>query len=76
LPLPLLNPAAGALPHLATARSQLAAAAAELASHVYGNPHCTSPSSLMVDEELKEARAMVLAHFSADPDEYAVVFTR
>jgi hypothetical protein len=56
--------------------SQLAAASAELASHVYGNPHCTSPSSLMVDEELKEARDMVLRHFSADPREYAVVFTR
>jgi len=57
-------------------QSQLAAASHELATHVYGNPHCTSPSSLLVDEELKEARAMVLNHFSADPNEYAVVFTR
>lgn len=56
--------------------SQLKAASKELAAHVYGNPHCTSPSSLLVDAELKGARAMVLKHFNADPDEYAVVFTR
>ncbi|KAI8463606.1 MAG: pyridoxal phosphate-dependent transferase [Monoraphidium minutum] len=56
--------------------SQLAAAAQELATHVYGNPHCTSPSSLLVDKELREARRLVLAHFNADPDEYMVVFTR
>jgi hypothetical protein len=35
-----------------------------------------SPSSLLVDAELRAAREMVLAHFSADPREYAVVFTR
>lgn len=56
--------------------SQLHAATKELASHVFGNPHCTSPSSLLVDEELKEARSAVLRHFNADPDEYTVVFTR
>ncbi|GBF95159.1 molybdenum cofactor sulfurase [Raphidocelis subcapitata] len=56
--------------------SQLRAASQELATHLYANPHCTSPSSLLVDAELRAARDMVLAHFSADPSEYAVVFTR
>lgn len=41
-----------------------------------GNPHCTSPSSLLVDEELREARHRVLRHFNADSEEYTVVFTR
>lgn len=58
------------------ANSQLAAATAELASNVYGNPHCTSPSSLLVDHELEEARGRILKFFNADPAEYAVVFTR
>jgi selenocysteine lyase/cysteine desulfurase len=56
--------------------SQLEAATDELRRHVFGNPHCHSPSSLLADEEVRAARARVLAHFSADPAEYAVVFTR
>lgn len=56
--------------------SQLAAATAELAAHVYGNPHATNPSSVLSTRELTAAREMVLQHFNADPSEYVVVFTR
>ncbi|GBF89223.1 molybdenum cofactor sulfurase [Raphidocelis subcapitata] len=58
--------------------SQVRAAAEELTRRgaVYGNPHSTSPSSALAWEEVEAARARVLAHFGADPREYACVFTR
>ncbi|KIZ00907.1 hypothetical protein MNEG_7052 [Monoraphidium neglectum] len=56
--------------------SQLRAASRELEGSLFGNPHSTNPSSMLSTAELADARARVLAHFSADPEEYAVVFVR
>lgn len=56
--------------------AQLAAAYKELGSVVLGNPHSTNPSSALSTEELRRARARVLAWLNADPEEYAVAFVR
>lgn len=49
--------------------------AAMLRDAVLGNPHSDSPASLCSSALGAEARARVLRHFDADPDEYAVCFT-
>ena len=56
-------------------RSQLRAHHDRIASQVHGNPHSDNPASALSDRLLSRARAAVLRHFHADPDEYAVVFT-
>ena len=42
---------------------------------VFGNPHSESVPSRDSTEALDEARALLLAHLDADPDEYVVCFT-
>jgi selenocysteine lyase/cysteine desulfurase len=46
-----------------------------LAGSVLGNPHSQSVASLRSTEIIEDARRLTLAFFSADPDEYEVVFT-
>ncbi|MEU6854257.1 aminotransferase class V-fold PLP-dependent enzyme [Actinacidiphila alni] len=57
------------------ARAQVRAHAERIAAGCYGNPHSVSPASAASGELVERARARVLAHFAADPAEYAVVFT-
>lgn len=58
------------------ARRQLTAAAGRLLGGVYGNPHTESPASAVSTELVNAARARVLRHLNAAPEEYAVVFTQ
>lgn len=46
-----------------------------LRSTVAGNPHSTSPASLLSSAATEEARMAVLSFFDADPEEYDVVWT-
>lgn len=46
-----------------------------LEHHVLGNPHSENPASAAATRIVEEARRDVLAFFSADPEEYTVVFT-
>lgn len=57
------------------ARAQLWAHAERITTGCYGNPHSVSPASAASGELVERARRRVLAHFDADPSEYAVVFT-
>jgi len=49
--------------------------ARRLQRRVLGNPHSDSSPSLASTESLDEARTLTLRFFTADPDEYDVVFT-
>lgn len=57
------------------ARAQLWAHAERVTTGCYGNPHSVSPASAASGVLVERARHRVLAHFGADPSEYAVVFT-
>jgi selenocysteine lyase/cysteine desulfurase len=57
------------------ARAQLHAHAQRILSGCYGNPHSDSPTSRASTELVEQARAAVLTHFGASPDEYAVIFS-
>jgi len=57
------------------AASQVRKHMALLEDHVLGNPHSDNPTSMASTHLVEEARAAVLAFFSADPAEYDVVFT-
>ncbi|HEV7933816.1 MAG TPA: aminotransferase class V-fold PLP-dependent enzyme [Actinomadura sp.] len=57
------------------ADAQLRAHAARLRGHCFGNPHSANPTSAASTELVQSARAAVLRHFNASPDEYAVIFT-
>ena len=46
-----------------------------LRNHLLGNPHSTNPSSALATTYIDQARRSVLEFFSADPDEYVVIFT-
>jgi selenocysteine lyase/cysteine desulfurase len=46
-----------------------------LRAHVFGNPHSTNPTSSLATAYLARARRAVLEFFSADPEEWAVIFT-
>ncbi len=46
-----------------------------LAGAVYGNPHSKNPTSLAMTDLVERARALVLTHFNASPDEYVAIFT-
>ncbi|MGE5175516.1 MAG: aminotransferase class V-fold PLP-dependent enzyme [Hyphomicrobiales bacterium] len=46
-----------------------------LNDNVFGNPHSTNPTSLAMTERVERARALVLEHFHASPEEYLAVFT-
>jgi selenocysteine lyase/cysteine desulfurase len=47
----------------------------DLLSAVFGNPHADSAPSRRSTAALDNARARLLAHLDADPDEYVVCFT-
>jgi selenocysteine lyase/cysteine desulfurase len=57
------------------ARAQYRAHADRLAGVLYGNPHSVNPTSRASTELVERARARVLEHFNASPDEYTAVFT-
>jgi selenocysteine lyase/cysteine desulfurase len=57
------------------ARAQLMAHAERVLSGCFGNPHSDSPTSRASTELVERARAAVLRHFGASPDEYAVIFS-
>jgi selenocysteine lyase/cysteine desulfurase len=57
------------------ARAQHRAHADRLAHTLFGNPHSVNPTSAAATSLVEQARARVLAHFNAAPDEYAAVFT-
>ena len=58
------------------AESQIRSHLEWLDGHVLGNPHSHNPSSLAATQYVDEARAAVHEFFSADPEEYDVVFTQ
>jgi selenocysteine lyase/cysteine desulfurase len=58
------------------ARSQLTAHAERITAGCYGNPHSENPTSTASTELVEHTRARILGHLSADPAEYAVVFTQ
>src|SRR6185437_16554791 len=57
------------------AQSQIDAHVALLRDSVFGNPHSVNPTSAAMTERVEQARAAVLAFFSASPDEYEAIFT-
>ena len=57
------------------ARAQLAAHAERIQGGCFGNPHSENPASAASTELIEAARAAVLAHFNAPPEEYAAIFT-
>jgi selenocysteine lyase/cysteine desulfurase len=46
-----------------------------LANTLYGNPHSVNPTSNPATQLIEVARARILAHLKASPEEYAVIFT-
>ena len=46
-----------------------------LRDHVFGNPHSVNPTSRPMTELVESARAAVLRHAGADPDEWECIFT-
>ena len=46
-----------------------------LCETVFGNPHSVNPTSSGSTVLVEQARAAVLRHFDADPDEYECIFT-
>jgi selenocysteine lyase/cysteine desulfurase len=46
-----------------------------LANTLCGNPHSVNPTSEAATHLVEKARARVLAHLNASPDEYTVIFT-
>jgi selenocysteine lyase/cysteine desulfurase len=57
------------------AQSQLDDHMALLRDNVFGNPHSVNPTSAAMTGLVEQSRHAVLGFFSADPDEYEVVFT-
>ena len=57
------------------ASSQRKAHEERLASTLCGNPHSVNPTSEATTLLIEQARARILAHLRASPDEYAVIFT-
>jgi molybdenum cofactor sulfurtransferase len=47
-----------------------------LLKNVYGNPHSTNPTSLIMTRLVEKARAYVLEFFNASPEEYVCIFTQ
>ncbi len=46
-----------------------------LRSHVFGNPHSSSPASSAMTAAVERSRQLILSFFGASADEYGVVFT-
>jgi selenocysteine lyase/cysteine desulfurase len=57
------------------ANAQVSAHLDLLRTGIYGNPHSSNPTSQASTNLLEEARAAVLAFFSAAPEEYVPIFT-
>ncbi|HEV2344227.1 MAG TPA: aminotransferase class V-fold PLP-dependent enzyme [Actinocrinis sp.] len=57
------------------ASAQYRAHAERLTDQCFGNPHSENPASRASTERIERARSAVLAHFNADPTEYAAIFT-
>lgn len=57
------------------AMSQVKAHHDLLATHVFGNPHSSNPTSLAMTELIEHARQYILHYFHASPEEYVAVFT-
>ena len=57
------------------AASLVSAHLEQLAGSILGNPHSRSVASLRSTEIIEDARRRTLEFFSADPEEYEVVFT-
>ncbi|MGH6654533.1 MAG: aminotransferase class V-fold PLP-dependent enzyme [Actinocrinis sp.] len=57
------------------ASAQYRAHAERLTDECFGNPHSQNPASRASTERIERARDAVLAHFNADPAEYAAIFT-
>ena len=57
------------------AKSQLDSYIADLSTHLYGNPHSQSPSSLQTEAAVDHSRNSVLRFFGTDSSRYDVVFT-
>lgn len=57
------------------AAAQYRAHSERLTDQCFGNPHSENPASRASTERVERARAAVLAHFNADPREYAAIFT-
>jgi selenocysteine lyase/cysteine desulfurase len=56
-------------------RSQIDRHFALLRDHLFGNPHSKNPSSSRATSYIARARQRVLEFFTADPGEWAVIFT-
>ena len=48
--------------------------ARDMNSHLFGNPHSGSPSSMLSTERVESARRQMLAFFNADPAHFDLVF--
>src|SRR5256885_15197790 len=57
------------------AESQLREHMELLRSHVFGNPHSTSPASRAMTNLVEHVRTYMLDYFNASPDEYVAIFT-
>ncbi|HEU5353988.1 MAG TPA: aminotransferase class V-fold PLP-dependent enzyme [Actinocrinis sp.] len=57
------------------ATAQYRAHSERLTDQCFGNPHSENPASRASTERVERARAAVLSHFNADPNEYAAIFT-
>ena len=57
------------------AHAQYRAHEKRLVSTLCGNPHSVNPTSEATTHLVEQARARVLAHLKAPPDEYTVIFT-
>ncbi|KGQ07050.1 60S ribosomal protein L15 [Beauveria bassiana D1-5] len=57
------------------AHSQHRAHHEQLKHGTFGNPHSSNPTSRAATDLVDETRQRILQHFSASPDEYAVIFT-
>jgi molybdenum cofactor sulfurtransferase len=58
------------------ADSQLKLHQQVLAEKVYGNPHSSNPTSQAATQLVNSARQVILEFFSADPEEYTVIFSQ
>eukprot|EP00624_Nannochloropsis_granulata_P003235 evm.model.NODE_2639_length_36550_cov_21.569138.7 len=57
------------------AHSQLARCHARLQNNIFGNTHSQGPVASATADSVEEARALVLEHFHASPEEWTVIFT-
>ncbi|MEO6887634.1 MAG: aminotransferase class V-fold PLP-dependent enzyme [Ktedonobacteraceae bacterium] len=58
------------------AMSQVRAHYDLLAENVFGNPHSSNPTSMVMTHLIEQARRYVLHYFNADPREYLAIFTQ